>query len=168
MHICEDAVKRLKTVGFTRKPLCTSRNEVATLRHPASSSSLLSLYLFLHSFSFCQTSLLTFLAVFLLCHCAGLSFLSFHRCLSLPRFLFINCVVNCYHVRVSTHPDPQTTSRGVGACSVHLFLSAYTLPAGADRPAWTSCRGRFRRGYAKRTNSSLGSRGGEVGETVEQ
>lgn len=22
MHICEDAVKRLKTVGLTRKPLC--------------------------------------------------------------------------------------------------------------------------------------------------
>lgn len=26
MHICEDAVKRLKTVGFTRKPLHTYRN----------------------------------------------------------------------------------------------------------------------------------------------
>ncbi|MED6245694.1 hypothetical protein ILYODFUR_025403 [Ilyodon furcidens] len=26
MHICEDAVKRLKTVGITTQPLCTSRN----------------------------------------------------------------------------------------------------------------------------------------------
>uniref|UniRef100_A0A3Q2QC50 PID domain-containing protein n=1 Tax=Fundulus heteroclitus TaxID=8078 RepID=A0A3Q2QC50_FUNHE len=26
MHICEDAVKRLKTVGITTKPLSTSRN----------------------------------------------------------------------------------------------------------------------------------------------
>lgn len=135
MHICEDAVKRLKMVGFTRKLLRLLGMRLLNTRHPTSILSVLFLIFSSNNFLLFDTNiLLTFSDIYFVCQYAFLFFsiivcsclvFSTHRGLS---------EANCYHlsVRVSTQHDSQTTSRVVRVCAELLFLSLYTVSAGTD------------------------------------
>ena len=96
MHICEDAVKRLKTVGFTRNALHTSRNQAAKYQ-----TSYFFFFIFLFIFSsislprsattniLLTPSNISFILwqPSLICHQAVWLFLLFYHCLFLPSLL---------------------------------------------------------------------------------
>lgn len=100
-----------------------------------------------------------------LLHLSPSSIVLFHPYLFLVSLLCMSRpIVAICQARVSTHLDPQTTSSGCRSLFwVSLPLSRKTGSATGDRPACTSCCSGFRRSCVKRTNSSLGSRGGEGG-----
>lgn len=118
MHICEDAVKRLKTVGITTQPLCTSRN-VGVKHQIVHLSSLLKLLHLLWQLSPSSINVL----FFLVSHCFILHSLFF------PVFL---------EVKVGLHPcrplsNPPSFSSYARSWPEQQGRRVHPAPVGPDR-----------------------------------
>lgn len=117
MHICEDAVKRLKTVSFTRKPPVLPGTLSLDTRLPAS----LLLFLSLPAVLFWATSV----------SLTGLFSM---------QFLFICHSQASSTLTGPTHLDPVLTSTIVGGRSHGPSSPWFTVPARGDMSACTSCK----------------------------